>query len=92
MLQQMPRWIVCLAAMVVFTGCSSFQSTSHFEEPEPQPHLSFNAVASADGIEVPQQMFSLVGADALGMSTFGYELAMWDAMHTDLADASDATP
>ena len=78
----------CLPAAAALTGCSSFQSTIHLVEPECDPVLSLNAVASADtGVEVPQQMFSLVAADSLGLSTFRYEIAMWDVVYEDYASA-----
>jgi hypothetical protein len=61
---------------VGMTGCSVFE-TSYVVEPEPA--VSLDAVASADGVFVAEP-FSLVAADSVGLATFGYEISHWAEM------------
>ena len=82
--KQLTRWMLCLPLLAGFTGCSAYQ-TSHVIEPDLEPGLSLNAVASADG-ELVLQPFSLVAADSVGLSTFAYEIAMWEHFHGDNPD------
>lgn len=85
-LKRLTRRAACLPVLVglLAVGGCSFDQQSHFIEPEYEPMLSLNAVASAEG-QLPPQVFSLVAADNLGLSTFGYEIAMWDLMYEKYA-------
>lgn len=65
---------LCLIVVLMMTGCSVFQSTSHIVEAEQS--VSPYAVASADDAFVAEP-FSLVAADSVGLATFGFEIAMW---------------
>ena len=66
----------CLLLGIGLTGCSAFE-TSYVVEPEPS--VSLEAVASAEGMFVAEP-FSLVAADSVGLATFGYEIAQWAEM------------
>ena len=71
---------LCLLFVFATTGCSVFQSNSHFVETGPA--VSPNAVASADEAFVAEP-FSLVAADSVGLAAFGFEIAMWADQSTD---------
>lgn len=79
----------CMFAVVGLTGCSVLE-TSHIQEPDPP--LSVNAMASADG-SLMAQPFSLVAADSVGLAAFGQELALWDSLYPAprMADARSCT-
>lgn len=85
-MKKMTRWMLCLPLLAGFTGCATYQS-SYLLEPEFEPELSLNAVASADG-DLMMQPYSLVAADSVGLHTFGYEIAMWDTLYSQPATAS----
>lgn len=72
------RAMACLFFVTAMTGCSAFQ-TSHLIEPDAEMVVSPQAVASAEDVFVAQP-FSLVAADSIGLSTFGFEIAMWAEM------------
>lgn len=82
--QQTKRWLIrasaCLFLGVGLTGCSVFE-TGHVVEPEPA--VSLDAVASADSAFVAGP-FSLVAADSVGLAAFGYEIAQWAEMPTEV--------
>ena len=68
---------VCLLIVFALTGCSVFQSDSHFVEQEQV--VSPYALASAGDVFVAEP-FSLVAADSVGLATFGFEIAQWADM------------
>ena len=68
---------LCLLVVLMMTGCSVFQSTSHLMEAE--EGVSPHALASADEVFVAET-FSLVAADSIGLVTFGFEIAQWADM------------
>ena len=78
--QMLQRWSCTASALTLvaagMTGCSAFDS-SYVQQPEPA--VSLQAVASAEGDFVAQP-FSLVAADSVGLATFGFEIAQWHQM------------
>lgn len=68
---------LCLFVVLMMTGCSVFESSSHLMEA--QEGVSPYALASADDAFAAEP-FSLVAADSVGLATFGFEIAMWADM------------